>query len=93
MKTHFLRTMEVIPSSPYAFKVSRPEMAENTSFEKMLVTDKSESEGDGDGGIEKESSRVELEEILEKRFQLYQVKIRKHCHEEGLEECKLKKKS
>ena len=59
-EAQFLRTTGGTPSGPYALLVLRPERAEKTSLEEILITGMEKSEGGIDGGTAPESFRVEL---------------------------------
>ena len=56
-----MRTRGGIPSGPYAFLEFSPERAEKTSAEDILIIGIDKLEAGGDGGIDPESSREELE--------------------------------
>ena len=59
-EAQFFRTTGGTPSGPRAFEVSSPERAEKTSEEEILIVGMKKSEGGGAGGINPESSKVEL---------------------------------
>src|ERR1700755_1113200 len=75
-EAHVLRTAGGIPSGPYAFLVLNSERAKMTSLEEIIILGINELEGVEGGGINPESSKVELEaEVRAKNSVLVEGKM------------------